>query len=598
MRRAAPIIHISGLPFVTQLTTGIGSLIALVVLIIMAYYTFIFYQKYGSIRPVSVGHTEHLEDFMRNQVAKMHENLMIVSHNDKVGRHIEVLSTFFDKTDNKPEYIPANYLLIYIMFMFHEAILNGNSNELSSLRDFFPSFLVSKYYVEGSKTSIGEYSELSRTLHVFDDYRMYIQSEASHISKDTKEDKRIAIHELNLLLNHYFQDILMGYDLRKSGRINSFVIFKVYMRDYTRFVFKETIPDAWQDFSEKVKSTADFMVSYLSTDSVEAYVRALPFTISGVQENFANRVEHFSLGDFFRSIIRLADSLMEISFALMSAITNPIAFLRILIGMLVGVCMYVLYVVLLALSPIFIIPAFVYQGSISALVTVIWTALYCCIACVYLILWIADICTNGFVFSLLRCENLPDAWYKRPGFAYKNAYKRELLCCGPCNDRSLPSNFLCKNIPAYRPSFCPAQRVYASYLESRTNRKHSNKQDRDFTPSTSYYAMHPVDRKQLLGEIYDDKASFDVKCNIAMAPYTGMLRDICMSTKHEEVLAHCRTAFCSTDPTHPIPKYCETPKQIQPHTQEVKLESKLLLSIIFLILLVIFSATMLTGEAL
>lgn len=572
----APIIHISGVPFVTQFTTGIISLIVLCVLTMAAYYTYYIFMTYGSIRTFSIGHSEDLGSFMEYQVKKMHENLLILGDS-------KTISTFFYNQES--DYKPNNYPEIYIMFMFHHALQTGNTNELSALLDFFLASKVSRYYISGSKTTIGDFSYLSDTLKIFDEYREYV-SQAINVHRDNTQS-RIALLEMNLFLNYYFDDIVLGYDLRKSGRINSFSIFKVYMRDYTTFVFKETIPETWKNFSEKVKSTADYMIGYLSTDSVADYVRKLPFIISGVQESFANRIEYFGLGDFFRSIIQLAESLIQIALALMSAITNPIAFLRILMGMLVGVCMYILYVVLIALSPVFIVPAFVFEGSICTLVTIVWTAIYRCIAIVYLFLWIADIVTNGFVFSLLRCENLPNAWHTRSGFAYKNAYTRKVFCCSPCGERYDPKQFMCKNIPSYQPSFCPQQIIYSLYLKTKVGQAIvDNSTNRDFVPAIGYYAIHPVEKRMMLGQIYDDKKEFVIKCEKAMAPFKPLLREICLSTENHAILHFCRTAFCYQGCADSFCRTNESPSL--PISEQVNLRINVTLATISAIVLFIF----------
>lgn len=563
-----------------SLMTGIVSLLILCFIFVCFYFIYIIF-SHASLRPFSIGHTEKFEDFMATGMNRLHANLKVY------GGEPEFMNLFFPPASGNTSFQPHDLPDLYIMFMFHEALSTNNANELSSLIDFLPASAVSQYYIPDSRTTIGTYDTLKNNLLVFDAFRKSISNTVAEMKQTNSYyyslPIRIAVFDIDMFVNDYFNAIVMAYDLRKSGRINSFVIFKIYMRDITNYVFYETIPNAWQNFMADVESSAESMKSFMSSETMASAVQDMPFVIAGIQENFT---EHFGMTAFFGSFIHLAEAMLNLITSLLTAISNPVAFLRILIGIVVGLIIYILYIVLLAISPLFIVPAFIIESSFKLLITVIWTALFCVIAVVYLICWLGDIVTNGFVFSLMRCENLPSAWHTQAGYAKKNVYTREFLCCSPCGERYDPTSWLCRNIPTYVPGFCPQQLIYSKYMDGKDI---SGQFKHEFIPPTTYYSKHPDARKYIIGEIYDAKEVFETQCKTAMGSYDHITRDICALCEDRpdmvDVMTMCQFAYCND---RDKPSYCggvSITRSVDEHTDLVnKILLILITSTMFLIL--------------
>lgn len=586
-------INFHTMPLVTRIASAVASILFLIFLIMGLFLVYSLFSS-GYPRLFTIGHTEPLEKFMATGIKTLYDDCVKIQTGVSDARLDLFISTFFNNVGDS--FKPADLPDLYIMFMFNEAIKESNANELASLVNFFEAHLVSDYYIPNSTTTIGTFDKLKNHMIIFTDFQAYI-AEYTEILKASEGDfvHRFLVFNVNMFLNTYIKDITLAYDLRKSGRINSFVIFKLYMKDYITFVFHETIPSTWESFMSEVRLYADEIQKYVGSDSVREFVESIPWTISGLQENFeveTERREYFGIGDFFKSVIQLFTSLFELVKMIATAVANPIAVFRIIIGVIVGLILYILYVLVMALSFLFVVPAFIYIASFKLLITMIWVALFAIIALVYVVLWLGDICTNGYVFSLLRCENLPSAWYTHPGFAKSNTHSRKLLCCNTCGERYAPTSWMCQRMKPYIPSFCPQQLIYNAFTYKASVKDQAKY---DFTPSTHYYSKKKSDRKGLLGEIYDDQVVFHDECQKSMKSYNHIIRDICDfyaanpdTSESDVVMKMCRNAYCSGDELTE-PSYCKVAQVSAPNSGEIDVSKRIIsIIIMFLLLLVLF----------
>jgi hypothetical protein len=75
---------------------------------------------------------------------------------------------------------------------------------------------------------------------------------------------------------------------------------------------------------------------------------------------------------------------------------------------------------------------------------------------------------GGLIMALLRCENLPNKWYKYSSYAYDNAfYRSPLMCNYRCPDRFMPVTIavfnMCQRLESIVPDYCPHQNLFRIY---------------------------------------------------------------------------------------------------------------------------------------
>jgi hypothetical protein len=205
----------------------------------------------------------------------------------------------------------------------------------------------------------------------------------------------------------------------------------------------------------------------------------------------------------------------------------------ILLGMIVGTCLLVVYTILDVLFiPYLLALAFAYVKDLSLgiLITVLLVLYTLALAVPYAVLWILiDFPFNGLATKMLRCENAPDAWYTRAGFAYGNEFDRFFpLCFCPCGSRyRLTDNgLLCQRLPAQLPSYCPQQEVMR-ILQSK-----SAPSDRPFAfvgfkPSAWFWRLPSVDKRDAMLRAYRDKVSMYQSCYERTGGYDYITRHAC-----------------------------------------------------------------------
>ncbi len=379
----------------------------------------------------------------------------------------------------------------------------------------------------------------------------------------------ICRQHLNLLVNRYSRDIERMYDLRKSGGIGNFVIYSIYMNDYMEHIFKERIPNIWRNFIPRVRETGTLYWNVVTSERVAAYMARLPVVIGGVDRftdmtpeekerlerntdngiSYENEgggvIEHFfggggGFGNLIKSLAQLLPNLLKLIMALIEAITNPLKILRIILGLLIGLIIYIIYLVLAVIGPLFMIPAFVVILALSLWSTVIWVAIFLALAIIFFILWILDFATNGLVFSLLRCESVPNAWHEYPGYIFENITRRFFMCNFRCGNRYLPKGWFCTKMYKHQPSFCPQQLIMNIYEHNLLGKggEHpslaNNPQLYDYRTDVEYVMANKEEKKRILQTFYANQKQFSKKCDEALSRYSYITAHIC---KHIDQLA-------------------------------------------------------------
>ncbi len=79
----------------------------------------------------------------------------------------------------------------------------------------------------------------------------------------------------------------------------------------------------------------------------------------------------------------------------------------------------------------------------------------------YVLMWLIDLVTGGFVTKMMRCENLPDDWAGLQTYSEGNGFNRMFpICFAPCFQRYTPKGCFCVKRPHYLPDFCPQQQIF------------------------------------------------------------------------------------------------------------------------------------------
>lgn len=382
----------------------------------------------------------------------------------------------------------------------------------------------------------------------------------------------MAVYELNLALNTYFEDIRAGYETRKVGFRWNYTVLRYYFAPYVRFIFEVKIgKELWQRHSR------NFMAGMNSFNnmwaSIPKFLGKLPAKLSGadgftprvtaaqpkqqsagvmgrldcarewltwltedlwLEEEFLVQgplVEHFgflkgllSIGQFFTSILTLAKGIVKL-------LTNPFAIIMMILGFILAALLMIVYVLLTALF-IHVIFGFFYAVFTVTLAAVLWTVLYTLLVVpltiLFMVLWILDMCTGGLIMTLLRCESLPSGWYRYASYALGNRYTRTFLCALRCAKRYSPayrtflfySTEVCERLASNEPSHCPQAVAYRAWRGEPLDEPATFQ---DFATSPKLALMSEDDRRTYLQSTYNRKKKHLLACDdVTKDDYRGM----------------------------------------------------------------------------
>ena len=183
---------------------------------------------------------------------------------------------------------------------------------------------------------------------------------------------------------------------------------------------------------------------------------------------------------------------------------------------------------------------------------------------------IIDFATGGLIMSTLRCENLPNMWHERNGFAHDSTYKLKFFCTRPCTSRYIPAGLMCKRLKNYEPSKCPHANIYNMYLKRFKQKKPIFY---DYKPNMKYFTSSDFEKVNIIQDSYENKIAFKKKCFEKMEEYDYVSKHICnnIDTLFDDaepdvkgkVVKLCKLAYCDigfnkdgsvikTPPTHPF----------------------------------------------
>lgn len=476
----------------------------------------------------------------------------------------------------------------YLLFMFYDALISKDKDALMYMNKFYKHNIVAHYFEEDTTTQLKKdaISKLQDLAKAFDECRNTIGSASkalqdfthAQIGKIPPNDisAMLLLFKLDIYMNLYvdgklrnkeifFRDnITKSYDMRKAGGLGNTTVFKIYMMEYVEYMFDGkygVIPVKWKSFIPDINDTAMMWFDSFTSEKTQAYVANIPLKLAGMEDTFKNKpevVEHFGfLMKIFGPIVNTFTALYKIVTGIIKVISSPLSFFKALIGLIIGVLIMITYAILVVIGLILFYPAaFIMVLWWKLWSTWVWLVIYVIICLVYIILWFLDTLCNGAVFSMLRCENLPDAWHKRAGFESANVFERTFVCSRPCGNRYKPWGPMCLRKDKEEPTYCPQSMLYDVF--NGKSKVLNGNYVYEFVPTLEYYNISINERKALWSEAFDKKKEYINTCLDGMEEFNHVSKAVChyyanmdpkgipesMTTVRQKVMNMCEQTYC------------------------------------------------------
>lgn len=593
--------------------------------VVMFVYAVFLILRYGYIRPFVLGHSEPFENYMETYMKDFIEiTNKILKHKDgtQLGCFSQIQQFFntykqisgvdlSSEEISSGEFTPKTLPFLYLLYIFYEAIGGEGykpNEELSMMSMYVDRHHVEKYYKERNEVDephkIKDVEELVGLRNTFNTLRDAVKNDSNTLRSGGltgSEDLSVHVFVFKLMLDDYFDNIIMSYNLRKPiGYTN--VLVKIYVAEYSEYIFKEMIPDIWESFGDDIKGLADGYTDFIASEESSTFMSNLPLMLAGVEpfgdesdsgspptwkpaswnnmwekmtgirtrtkdsaNNEGSEIEQFQAGEeevhehFIQALNAIAKTfigLFKIVIAVVNVITDPIAFIRWILGLSIGITIYIIYLLLVILSFIFIIPAFIIVFIYDWFMTIFMFLLWIGVAVLYMILGIIDTFTGGFILASLKCENLPTAWHTYSGYAKENKFVRKFFCRWRCAKRYVPVGAGCKKLPTYEPSYCPHQLIYNAYWEN-FDQLRTAPYIYHYKPTIDYYINNNVsERKAIWKTVYDGRKEFKNLCADKMGNYNHIIHTMCRSLnknekfksmypdQHTQIMNLCEFTYC------------------------------------------------------
>jgi hypothetical protein len=545
--------------------------------VVIVVYVIYIILKYYYPRPWFISHSEPFEPYVQeyvmdiaNTLLEMRDNFLNTESSDNVKTPFFPVKISSDKEPlSFNDATPQNMPIFFTFLMFGEAIIAKDYNELFLIEKLFEDnendYTWNLLEVAKTKKEVPEWAQTD--MKAFKAFYDTWGTTYESIEKSTKGAKgpdgiakkigSFTFSQIRMaLMAKYLKQIRKMYDFRKGGGKGNLKMFKLVMGDYTDYIWgpskndlekqgeKGVVPEIWVNYLPDVIAAAQSYEKIVAGPKVSSFMASLPAKIGGVESFVDMNTPDKNPIEFLRSFLpppmakpgdkvetlgflkplieipKFFKVLMDVAKGLAKAVASPLKFLRMLIGIIVGTSLYIMYIVIVAISPIFYIPAVVVETFVKIGKSFFWVFFYLVIALFVVILWILDFFLGGFILSLFRCENLPDAWLRVPGFLFGNKYKRITMCNFRCGSRYMPDDSWCARIPNIRPTYCPQQLIImgteALLQDKDLPSEPSPLRDRllthNFTPSPKYYTLTSLEKKAVIKEWLSDKYDFLGKC--------------------------------------------------------------------------------------
>jgi hypothetical protein len=367
----------------------------------------------------------------------------------------------------------------------------------------------------------------------------------------------VKLCKLNVILNVEKSKLVHGFNMRRppsfktgGGFIFQLTLMKVYLSQFARYVFvdqiKKTIWPFYKKFVDAFTNGVANFYKRVGSELLKLFEKML-------NEPPATLVEHIgglsSIIEAFMIIPKFIMLLIGMAKKVNQFFENPIGFL---IWIVFVVLLFWLYVLWLIWGAFFVNLWLVPVAVVGALIvcvawTTLWLLLFAAVLIIFAILIIVDWLTFGHVFVLLRCENTPDSWISRAGYAYENVFEQTIVCSRPCPKGFKPNGaFFCQAIPQGEPPMCPHQYIYLACSANSTTykkpvsvsdptlqilperTKHVPPRSYSYVPGNDYFKADAAKRMEMISEFRDSFVThyFD-SCIDAYRPYDRITRAMC-----------------------------------------------------------------------
>ena len=595
---------------------------AIVGLIIYAIYYCIF-KAYPHIS--LPGHTESgFDDFMESYFSDMVKYIQttnLTSAKIFLDKYIELfndnaLEYNQDLKSEDHDFSLNGSLPLHMYFMFYNDVKSQNKDSFSQCHDilykrltgpsrnYIDSLYPENNFVEMNDDAWNKFVELHA---LFETMKSNIRAKAAEIyAKNTttaNDHSSISTLVLDVMLSKYFDGstlsttshdtILRMYQMRQTGGFSNFRLVKIYIGDYWDYAIDQKIKrDIWGQFPEQMKTLADRTLNAISSQEVLDWFTSLPSKLAGTSnENFKNKYpeiakavnEAFTISPydkdtkepFVDQLIKIAKTfvaLFEVITSIINVISDPVAFIKFLIGTIIAIVLYTIYFILVNIQ-IAVAIAYIWAISAAIMGTVYWGVQVLIFAAFYAVLSVIDMPLGGFIMRSLRCENLPDAWSKVSNWHNGNMYERTFLCSYQCRQGFFPSDSLplCVSQPVDEPVFAPHQVIYNAfkyedYLSSVSGTKivYSH----DVNTDVDYLTSKPDTQTRVWKTVYDARAAYVKQCrkgtysNNAYSDYDPLVKHMCLYLTNqlepnETIKGLCENLYCQDDDADKI-SFCKT----------------------------------------
>lgn len=529
--------------FMEKVITFVQFLVALIILLIILLVVWIIYRMFTKTyyRPFVFGHTEPLEDFMIEYISDIAQVLNHIKNNpsdfdqaivkvvNDMATREKRMAKSFDKqylygnifTSKEIDEITPNELpYIYAFYIFRS---NPTDKGTASM---LPTLMPNSTWAQSVKEYVLKNNSLPTQFA--DDLAKVEEDIMGLIRAIPKDTKNIYMKKLQIIFSKdYDKTITRMYDFRKSGGVGNMKLFVYLMSDYLMYIFNPeygVVPRGWGATISDTKSTVKRMELFMTSPAARDYMMRFPAKIAGIEEfinllpprtSVFDTVEHLGFLKPLIEIPKFFKMLGSVAKALATAVASPIKACQILLGLILGTLIYLIYAIISAVTILYYAPAFVYVIFMNLLGTGWWIFLFVFVSTWYLLIWLIDLFTGGAIMRAMRCENVPSAWYKRPGYFFNNKYMKAVFCHYPCASKFIPStnNSWCDRIPLRRPHYCPQQLLYmaAEAVIGNGSPPQLPSLYKFFIPP-DYYTLTDEQKKEKLKEFFDDKKFYLEKC--------------------------------------------------------------------------------------
>lgn len=479
-----------------------------------------------------------------------------------------------------PDAVRVENWKLYFMFSKEVSSPNslGNEQNLALMKE--EKFLNRSFDAKKDPSIVATLSAFART----------VAGKASQLatSKDASHLTAAYIHELDMMLNQYFTSIQFSYNSRKvAGFTFQINIFTMYLGPFLSYIVNEKIKPIWTKW--EIAKTASMISAGFNSETVRNAIINLPLTVirqqgyTNYKDELKNELqETFSLlekpanldmrENFVTALIDIAKGLISIAkffatipkvaVALVKIVTNPFKLIFVLVAWLICFAIMVVYFVIGALMGLLsYLIAPVVLLWIKLVSTMLWIAMMLLMIAIYFVLWLADLLTGGVILTLLRCENLPDAWYNQPGYALGNIYQRFILCHATCSARYAPNGIFCKRIHPLQPAYCP-QQVIAKFHTSNNAQESLNSNpiyfDDDLSKNVDFWMSDSSKQLQMVLDTFRARRNFLEVCDRTYAKkHDRLIRSVCKNVFDPPPAQSNMTVSEDSDNTKKIKMLCQ-----------------------------------------